>query len=265
MTSEHDWLGVTEGQEPIVAAALHDGHVLRPEVAGLMALSPADRMREEDPFTATWTTIVGTRVIPSRSRFEMDLNRPRDQAVYRGPEDAWGLRVWKSPLPEGLVEASLLQYDRFYREMDRLLTSVEERYGHFVVLDLHSYNHRRGGPAAAPADPEDNPEVNIGTGSMDRERWGPLVDRFMADLTSFDFLGRTLDVRENVKFRGGHFSRWVHEQFPLTGCCIAVEFKKLFMDEWTGEPSGEEMEAISQALQGTVGGLIGSLREFPEP
>ncbi len=89
MTSE--WLEVAEGQEPIVATAIHDGHELRPDVANLVALSDSDRLREEDPFTGIWTTIVGSRMVCSRSRFEVDLNRPRATAVYKKPEDAWGL------------------------------------------------------------------------------------------------------------------------------------------------------------------------------
>ncbi|MDE0292105.1 MAG: N-formylglutamate amidohydrolase [Candidatus Dadabacteria bacterium] len=166
------WFTVTEGQEPIVATAVHDGHELRPEVAALVALSDSDRLREEDPFTGTWTMVVGTRVVLSRSRFEVDLNRPRNKAVYLRPEDAWGLRVWREEPSKELLAASLEQYDYFYAEMHRVLTQTQERYGRFVVLDLHSYNHRRTGPDTPPDDPEDSPEVNVGTGSMDRERWG---------------------------------------------------------------------------------------------
>ena len=175
MTSE--WLQISEGQEPIVATAVHDGHELRPDVASIVALSGSDRLREEDPFTATWTTIVGTRVVPTRSRFEVDVNRPRQKAVYMEPEDAWGLRVWKSEPSQEVVGESLSQYDFFYSEMHRVLTDMEERYGSFAVLDLHSYNHRRGGPNFSPDDPSGNPEVNLGTGTVNRERWGGLVDR----------------------------------------------------------------------------------------
>jgi len=254
-----DWLRTTEGQEQIVATAIHDGHELRHEIADLIALSEAERLREEDPFTAVWTSVVGNQVVPSRSRFEVDLNRPRDRAVYIGPEDAWGLDVWKSEPSGTIVATSLEHYDHFYSEMHRLLTSLQDRYGRFVVLDLHTYNHRRGGPGAAADDPAANPEVNVGTGSLDGALWGPLVKRFMSDVREFDFLGRHLDVRENVKFEGGHLSRWVHENFPQSGCCLAIEFKKFFMDEWTGESQGEDMEAIPQALEATLPGLIESL------
>ncbi len=250
---------VLEGQEPIVATAIHDGHELRDEVAALMALEESDRLREEDPFTGIWTSVVTTQIVARRSRFEVDLNRPRDKAVYRTPDDAWGLVMWRDELPEDVVQRSLEEYDAFYAEAERVFSELERRYGRFVVFDLHSYNHRRGGPDEPAEDPEANPEVNVGTGSLDRERWGPLVDRFMTDLRDHDFLGRHLDVRENVRFQGGYLSKWVHETYPRSGCCLAIEFKKFFMDEWTGRISAEEYEAIPQALQATLAGIIESL------
>jgi N-formylglutamate deformylase len=191
----------------------------------------------------------------------VDLNRPREAAVYRSPEDAWGPRVWSRAPSAGLVERSLREYDAFYAEAHRVFSAMQRRCGHFVVLDLHSYNHRRQGPGAPPDDPTANPEVNVGTGSLDRARWGPLVDRFIGDLTAFEFLGRHLDVRENVRFRGGRFSRWVHECFPGAACCLAVEFKKFFMDEWTGAVVAREFEAIPRALEAALPGLRDSLAD----
>lgn len=250
---------ISEGQEPIVATAIHDGHELRPEVEALIALEESDRLREEDPYSGIWTSVVTTQMVALRSRFEVDLNRPRERAVYRTPEDAWGLDVWREELPADVIERSLEEYDAFYAEAERICSELERRYGRFVVLDLHTYNHRRAGPEAPPEDPEANPEVNVGTGSLDRERWGGLVDRFMTDLRDHRFLGRQLDVRENVRFQGGYLSRWVHERYPQSGCCLAIEFKKFFMDEWTGKLSPEEYEAIPQALENTLPGLLESL------
>jgi N-formylglutamate deformylase len=250
---------VTEGQVPLVATAIHDGHDLRPEVADLMALDEPARLREEDPFTGIWTSVTTTQMVARRSRFEVDLNRPRDGAVYRTPAEAWGLQIWREELPADVIERSLGEYDAFYAEAERILCELERRYGRFIVLDLHTYNHRRGGPDAEADDPAVNPEVNVGTGSLDRTRWGGLVDRFMADLRAHEYLGRHLDVRENVRFQGGYLSRWVHERYPESGCCLAIEFKKFFMDEWTGALSPEEYEAIPQALQRTLPGLLESL------
>jgi hypothetical protein len=197
--------------------------------------------------------------VGERSRFEVDLNRPREKAVYIQPEDAWGLQVWKQTPPAELIDRSLAEYDAFYAETHRVFTNLEKRFGRFVVFDLHTYNHRRAGPGGAPADAAENPEVNIGTGTMVRDRWAPVVDRFISDLRAFDFLGRRLDVRENVKFRGGQFSRWTHETFPDSGCALAIEFKKFFMDEWSGEADTEQMEAITGALQSTIPGILEAL------
>jgi hypothetical protein len=177
-------------------------------------------------------------------------------------EDAWGLHLWKEQPPRELIERSLEEYDRFYGEVKRFMTDLENRFGHFVVFDLHSYNHLRDGPDQPCADPELNPEVNVGTGTMERERWASIVDRFISDLSTFDFLDRHLDVRENVKFKGGQFSCWIHETFPETGCAIAIEFKKFFMNEWTGELYHKQFDAIKDALQSTVPGVLEELKNL---
>jgi N-formylglutamate deformylase len=250
---------VERGEGPLVAVAIHDGHAVRDEVAQYLALNEADRLREEDPFTGEWTAVALTRVVVLRSRFEMDLNRPRERAVYRRPNDAWGLQVWKNKLPHKVVDRSLAQYDAFYESMRGLLKDIEQRCGRFFVFDLHSYNHRRDGPHSPPADEAENPDVNIGTGTMDRARWAPVVGRFIADLRAYDFSGGRLDVRENVKFRGGHFPRWVHETFPEAGCAVAIEFKKFFMDEWTGQPDRPLIQTIGDALRHSAQGVLEEL------
>ncbi len=243
---------IRRGDGPFVATAIHDGHGLRDDVVAHMALGEGDRLREEDPFTGVWTAVAPNRVIVTHSRFEVDLNRPRETAVYRTPEQSWGLRVWKGEVPAALVERSLGQYDDFYSAMHDLLSDLSGRYGSFVVFDLHSYNHRREGPSGAAADPKSNPQVNVGTESADRARSGHVIEAFMESLRGHDFPGGPLDVRENVKFKGGHWSRWVHKNFPETGLALAVEFKKFFMDEWTGEPDRALVDAIGDALQSTV-------------
>jgi N-formylglutamate amidohydrolase len=250
------------GEGPLVGTAIHAGHGTRDDVAQWSALGGADRLREEDPFTDEWTVIAPTRVVGLRSRFEVDLNRPRERAVYRAPEDAWGLRVWAGEPPEGLFARSMAEYDGFYAAMRALFDEVRRREGRFFVYDLHTYNHRRAGPAGPAADPGGNPQVNVGTGTMDRVRWAPVVERFMADLRAYPFPGGALDVRENVKFRGGHFGLWLHETFPDAACAPAIEFKKFFMDEWTGEPDGPMVAAITDALRSTVPGVLEELERI---
>ncbi len=234
------------GEGPIVATAIHDGHDLRPEVARVMALAEADRLREEDPFTGHAVGDVGTHIVVHRSRFEIDLNRAAAEAVYVEPEQSWGLDVWRPGAPdEGLVQRSLALHEDYYRMLGTLLGDVAARHRRFMLLDVHSYNHRRGGPGGAATPQADAPDINIGTFSMPREQWAFLLDPLMEEMRAFDFNGRRLDVRENVAFQGkGEQTRFVHGNYPESGCAIALEFKKFYMDEWTGEPDPAELDAM---------------------
>jgi hypothetical protein len=260
---EHIWID-RKGEGPLIATAIHAGHEVRRELLPLLALDDAARLREEDPFTDSWVDIVPSWIVDTHSRFEVDLNRPRDEAVYTSPEMAWGLNLWKVPLSATHIIHSLGEYDDFYRELDKLLSHVAGRYRHFVVLDLHAYNYRRQGPDLPPDDPLTHPEVNIGTGSLDRVRFSGVVERFIQDLHAFDFLGRHLDVRENVKFKGRQLAGWIHQRFPQSACVLAVEFKKFFMDEWTGEGYAKEVRAIHDALQSTLPGIMEELKRMEQ-
>jgi N-formylglutamate deformylase len=245
------------GDGPLVATAIHAGHTVRPEVKALMAIDEEGRLREEDPFTDVWTSVAPTQVVGLRSRFEVDLNRPRDRAVYRTPDQAWGLQVWEDSIPEEILERSMAQRDLFYEVMRDLFESMTREHGRIVILDLHSYNHCRGGPGAPPAAQEENPDIIIGTRTMtDRSRWAGAIDRFIADLQRSEFPSGQIDVRENVKFGGGNFAQWIHTEFPESAGVISIEFKKIFMDEWTGVPDSLWLEAIGEALRRCVPGLL---------
>lgn len=249
-----------DGDSPLIAVAPHHGHALRPEVADLIRLDDRHRLREEDPFTGHWTAITDQWAIGHRSRFEVDLNRPPDKAVYREPADAWGLEVWKTPPSPAMVERSLALYHAFYRRLQQMVERTVAAHGRVVVYDLHTYNHRRAGAGSPVAPEEENPEVNVGTGTMDRSRWSHVVDRFITDLSNADFLGRRLDVRENVRFRGGNISRWLHQAYADSVCSLSIEVKKFFMDEWTGQADPAQLAAVGQALSATVAGAVTELQ-----
>ena len=236
-----------EGDSPLLAFAIHDGHALRKDVASKMALDEDARRREEDPATADWARAAPTWLVGTHSRFQVDLNRPRESAVYREPEDAWGLTVWKGEPSARTVERSLAEYDSFHAEVERVVGAAIERHGRVLILDLHSYNHRRDDPAVE-ADPQLNPQVNVGTGTLDRRRWAPVIDRFLDALRAQPGPEGGLDVRENIRFRGGNLARWIHERFPREACVLAIEVKKFFMDEWTGEIDADRHAAVGNAI-----------------
>lgn len=252
---------IKQGDSPLVATAIHSGHKVRHNISNLFALAAEERLREEDPYTDKWVVITDNYIIGHNSRFEVDLNRPPEKAVYRKPEDAWGLKVWKEDLPEELLQESMSLYDKFYADVKQMLTDVKEQHGCFIVYDLHTYNHKREGTTGPAADPTENPEVNIGTGNMNRDKWAPVVDAFMHSLHSYNYQGRQLDVRENVKFKGGHFMRWIHDTFGDSVCVLSIEFKKFFMDEWTGEPDPKQLKEIKKALEHTTKPVLEALAQ----
>ncbi len=235
-----------KGTSPIVATAIHDGHNTRENLKRLFNLTEGERLREEDPFTAKWLDISDNKIVVHHSRFETDVNRPRDKAIYKLPEDAWGLNVWKNILPDEMIDESLTVYDNFYLQAKKYFDSLFMLHKNIVVYDIHSYNHRRD--SNIPADVKENPEVNIGTKNMDYEIWQPLVQVMINSFKSFDYDGRTLDVRENIKFKGGYFGQWLHEQYGNKVCPVSIEFKKFFMNELRGEPFEKDIELISQLI-----------------
>ena len=250
---EADWWTVHRGDSPVLATAIHNGRGVPANLAARMCLSAEGRLREEDPFTEFIIRDVPNRIVVHRSRFAVDLNRSADQAIYLRPEQSWGLRVWSEPPDSTMITEALRFHNGYYRMLETMLQSVEAQFGRFVVLDVHSYNHRRHGPEAPPAHPDTMPEINIGTFSMDRRRWGYVLAPLIERLGEIDVRGRRLTVRENVAFQGkGEQTRFIHEKFPETGCAIAIEFKKVFMDEWTGVPDREALTALRAVVRSVI-------------
>ncbi len=219
---------------PILAFAIHNGAYLPPEVEANCGLGPEQRRQEEDPFTAGFAECFPNRIIVQTSRFAVDLNRSPEKCVYQNPEDAWGLKVRKSELADDLLLALQQSYEAWYKiaiyQIERLLTNHPK----LLILDLHSYNHRRGGPNAEPDPQSANPDIIIGRNNLPETAY-PLLERLREALNGQSYQGTSLDCRCDVKFPGGYFSRRMNSTFGDKVLCPAIEFKKTFMDEWSGE------------------------------
>ena len=235
---------------PIVCTAIHNGHNVSSDVLKNLAVTEDIRLMEEDPFTERFTQFSSNTIIGLTSRFEVDLNRSVENCIYMKPEDAWDIQTRKEIPSDLVISQSLAKYDEFYASAKNHFARLEKKFGRFFVYDIHSYNHHRKGQEAGFDDPKLNPEIIIGTNNMP-EKWFPLVDTIQNELTSFDYFGRSLDARINVKFPGGHFSRWIHNNFPNSSCCIAIEFKKIWMNEWSGEIYEDKLIKLIEALNST--------------
>ena len=129
--------------------------------------------------------------------------------------------------------------------LDRLAAN-----GPFLVLDVHSYNHRRHGRDAPPAG-AGNPEVNVGTGALDGERGGSgRVRRGSATSRCADTISTFVSTcaSEVAICAAGSSTTTPH------GVPLAIEFKKVFMDEWTGECDDAHVSELREHL-GVAAGL----------
>jgi hypothetical protein len=167
------------------------------------------------------------------------------------PDDAWGLKVWNSPLSAATVEKSLQLYDDFYTHFADYFDELLRVHKQLIVYDLHTYNHRRDGYDSF-ASVEDNPDVNIGTRNINRAVWGDVVDTLIDTLSTYNFEGRHLSVAENVKFQGGYFGEWLSTRYQDVVCPISIEIKKFFMNEWTGKAYESQMYHLRELLISTI-------------
>ena len=132
-----------------MSTAVHAGHVLRPAVAARMAIDDDTRRREEDPFTddfsVTWNAGRSSIVPGSRSISTDRVKTPCTAARTTPGASMCG----RTSSPTLSCEESLAVHDDFYTafadRLDRLAAD-----GPFLVLDVHSYNHRRHGPDRPP-------------------------------------------------------------------------------------------------------------------
>lgn len=252
-----DLYKIVKYNSPLISLALHDGHFMAPDMLSYCQLAEHERFREEDPYTAIFADLPCNQVVVHASRFMLDLNRRKEKSIYLQPEDAWGLQVWTQALPQAVTDASYQLYDEFYKAMAQLIEETIAKFGYFFILDIHSYNHRRDAPNLM-ADPELNPEVNLGT-AYNQEKWQAIIQQFKEDLATCSLQGRPLDVRENIKFKGGGFAQWLCENYADKGAIVSIEFKKTFMDEWTGRADIPYILELQQLLKGRIPRLLSDL------
>lgn len=218
---------------PLLATAIHNGHYLPSELERICGISEQERLREEDPYTGEFAGLFPNHVVVKTSRFAIDLNRPPHRAVYQKPEDCWGLKARTQAIPDEVLGRLNQDYQSWHKLMEYQIDRLLKRHQFLVVLDLHSYNHRRGGPQADPDPQENNPDIIIGRSNL-LEKHYPASASLRGILGSQTYLGKPLDCREDVKFPGGDFPRWLNAKYPDRLICLAIEFKKTFLDEWSG-------------------------------
>ncbi|MAZ73746.1 MAG: hypothetical protein CMC70_11445 [Flavobacteriaceae bacterium] len=224
---------------PYVCGAVHDGHQFRKELWDNCLHSQYERWFEEDPSTKAFVQAQPIVIAGCDSRFEYDLNRAPEQAIY---EDAWGKKLWKTPLDPAEIKKSLDKHAAFYEVVHALIQKLEEKFGTVVVYDMHSYNWRRWD--------REVPVINLGTSNIDNDRFGASVEAWRQSLSELKIphIPETTS-KINDTFQGnGYFLKYITQNFKNT-LVLATEFKKIYCDELRQISYPEVVHAITEQLQ----------------
>jgi len=206
---------------PYVCGAVHDGHNFRKELWPYCTHSEYERWYEEDPATKQMIQSMPIVIAGLDSRFEYDLNRPPETAIY---EDAWGKSLWKENLPENIKKISVLKHSNYYKVVDALINKLEDKFTNVIVYDMHSYNWLRWDRKV--------PTWNIGTLNIDSNKYADEIELWREMLGNMK-LPNGIDSTSKVNdtFKGnGYFLKYITQNFKNT-LVLATEIAKVYCDE----------------------------------
>ncbi|HMB99812.1 MAG TPA: N-formylglutamate amidohydrolase [Flavobacteriaceae bacterium] len=220
-------------------AAIHDGHQFRKELWDNCLHTEYERWYEEDPFTKTMVKSHPIVIAGCDSRFEYDLNRAPEEAVF---ETAWGKQLWKKPLPEDMKARSLKKHTSFFRVTEALISKLEEKFGVCIVYDMHSYNWRRWD--------REVPTWNLGTSNIDNDRFGYDIEQWRQSLSEINFPGKIISTSKiNDTFYGnGYFLKFITKTFKNT-LVLATEIAKVYCHEYDQIIYPEVVAAVEEELK----------------
>ena len=245
---------------PVLATAIHNGHLVRDELKPYLHASDEVLRRDEDPMTGVWASVGDDVFRTMTSRFEVDLNRSRERAFSSDPKETWGVRMYRQRPPDELVERVLEEHDRFYAFARKWIEASIRKHRKIILLDFHSYNHRRN-VEEKPEPQAGNPDVDLGMSTMDSARFGAIGEQLIECLQARQVDGRALDVRVNVRYPdGGHFPEWVFAEYGQDVCTITLEVKKFYMDETTGQVSLRAVDDLLRACFDAKAAMAEELR-----
>ncbi len=231
-----------EDYAPHVCGAVHDGHQFRQSLWEDCLHTEYERWYEEDPCTKQMVQSHPIVISGCDSRFEYDLNRAPDTAIY---SDAWGKQLWKKPLSDFEKYLSLEKHSNFYKVVHALLEKLQEKYQKVLVFDMHSYNWKRWD--------REVPTWNLGTKNIDNHRFGRMATEWSKKLGTIALpYGLPQSSLINDTFQGnGYFLKYITTNFKNT-LVLATEIAKVYCDELTGVIYPEVVAAVEQQLKDLI-------------
>lgn len=227
---------------PIVCAAIHNGHKLRADLEKSFLLSDDERLYEEDPYTDELISSFPIQIIGNDSRFEYDLNRAKTLSTYF--KTAWDKQVWEKPLSQKQRTKSHNKHQSFYNVLEAIIEAVEKQFRNAIVFDIHSYNYKRI--------EKDTPTFNIGSGQIDVERWGNVLNQFERQLNRITLPNLNVRAATDEVFHGrGYLITHVNAHFDNT-LVLPIEVKKIFMDESSGDLYPLVLEELKAGFKSSI-------------
>ena len=223
---------------PYVCAAIHNGNQFRKSLEKKCLHTAYERWYEEDPETLSMVKTHPIVVSGCDSRFEYDLNRAPEDAIYT---DAWGKKLWKEPLHDDERKESLNKHESFYKVVHALIKKLESMHKTCLVYDMHSYNWKRW--------EREVPTWNIGTKNVDESRFASAINDWKNSLSQMKLPNNIKSTAAiNDTFQGnGYFLKYITKNFKNT-LVLATEVKKIYCDELEEIVFPEVVDAIEQEL-----------------
>ena len=231
---------------PFVCGAVHDGHQFRSSLWANCTHTEYERWYEEDPCTKEMVRTFPIVIAGRDSRFEYDLNRAPETAIYK---DAWGKVLWKHPLSDAERKKSLAKHTNFYRVVHALVKKLEKDFGHVLVFDMHSYNWKRWERKV--------PVWNLGTANIDQKRFGKFAESWSKKLGTLHLPnGIKNSSKINDTFQGnGFFLKYLSQNFRNT-LVLATEISKVYCDEHTGVVFPEVVRSVEEQLKRIIPEMV---------
>ncbi|CAL2103384.1 conserved protein of unknown function [Tenacibaculum sp. 190130A14a] len=239
VSEEYSFILKIDNYVPYVCGAVHDGHQFRKELWTNCKHTEYERWYEEDPETKNMVISHPIVIAGLDSRFEYDLNRAPETAIY---EDAWGKQLWHKPLSEEMKERSLQKHADFYKVVHALITKIEEKFGCCVVYDIHSYNWQRW--------EREVPVWNLGIANVDNTKYADTIESWRKTLELMPLPnGIQSTSKINDTFQGnGYFLKYITKNFSNT-LVLATEIAKVYCDEMNQVNYPEVVSAVEKYLR----------------
>lgn len=253
---------IIEPKSPLVISVPHAGQRIPEEIEARLTIAGRSRIDTDwhvDRLAEGLEDLGAGLIVAECSRYVIDLNRPPDdQPLYSGPttglvptETFSGAPLYLEGQAPGKaeIEARRAAYWQPYHEaIESQLARAQARFGHAVLLDLHSILSR------VPRLFEGElPELNLGT-NLGASCAAPLRAAVSDQLAVSDF-SHVIDGR----FKGGYITR--HYGQPSSGRhAIQLEIaQRCYLDE--SQPDRWD-PARAEPLQSWLASLVGFLMSW---